>query len=106
MDMEIDIQYERALVRHCIILASSEHQLASQVKKQLLLLKIIYTIRTELKIMSRDIVEKSKNAIKYLNCFKYNNKRNPIKSIMTNISNSPSQSLYLIFFFNVKKECS
>ena len=106
MDMKIDIRHKKTMVRYCIIATFNEHELDNQIEEQARFSKKIYTIRAKLKVTTRDLTEKSKIAVKYLNDFENNNKNDSIKSVMTNISNSLSQSVQLIFFFSAKKECS
>lgn len=66
----------------------------------------IKAIRNRLKMTIRELAKKSKISVGYLSDLENNNKNNPSKDVMTNISSALSQSVQAVFFANDKKECS
>ena len=58
----------------------------------------IKNLRNKLGMTVRELAEKSKIAVGYLSDLENNNKSNPSKDVMTNISIALSQSVQSVFF--------
>lgn len=63
----------------------------------------IKIFRNKLGMTVRELAVESKIAIGYLSDLENNNKSNPTKNVMTNISNALLQSVQVVFFPDVKK---